>query len=702
MGWHNLVNTRLFSEAAVDFRNNGGRYTLAPRGSREYFDYWEMQDKRCREGYKVADTWIPGRYYHYLNFFPMWKVPDNVALKAFEEARDKRGRVSKRTADKILDFPKFTEMQYEWYRFKHIAWHGGTFMGITSPGGKHICCAKTRGAGFSYMEAQDGIYNFNFIEGSKSYYFAAIEQYLTKDGILNKVQEGLDFINLHIPYWKQNRQKKNTLMHQKASYIDGVGDEQGSMAEIMGIIVDNPNKVRGKRGKKITFEEFGSFPNGKAALEICLGSVRDGDFYVGQVSAFGTGGEEGPGIEALEDVFNNPAQWDMMEFPNVWEGFGSSSTCGYFVPCFRANFVYHDKDGNCDFNAAISADDEERAKKKGAKDMKALDRRKAEYPRTPSEAFQRLHDNGFVIAEVDAQIRRIESSQALQSLIRYGELIHSNSQDSLNGIEFRIKTRDEARPILDFPHKAHDNSDLSGCITICERPYVDQSGKVPKGIYQIVFDPYYKEDAEDRTSLFAIYVLKLDNNIDPSFAELPVAWYVGRPNRLNVCYENLFKLADYYNCTVQGEISGGGQGVVDYAKAKRILHKVEFEPEMLHNKELASNTRNRSYLMNMQTERKRLGMMYLEQWHMNQRGINEDGTPIYNIHKIYDLGMLREMRKAGPNTNTDRLSAMIIGMFMLKENVTRKLQSKKQRSNFYTRELFGGAQETDSGMISNY
>lgn len=698
--WHNLVNTRYFSEAAIDFRNNGGRYTLAPRGSKEYFEYWAIQDERCRNGYKVADTWIPGRMYFYLNFSPMWKVDDKIALQALEERRGTSGKIAKRTADKILDFPRFTEMQYEWWRFKHIAWNGGTFMGINSIGGRHICCAKTRGAGFSYMEAADGVYNYNFIDGSKSYYFAAIEQYLTKDGILNKVQEGLDWINQHIPYWKQNRQKKNTLLHQKASYIDSQGTERGSLSEIMGVVVDNPNKTRGKRGRKITFEEAGSFPNLKAALEISLGSLRDGDLYVGQMSVFGTGGEEGPGIEGLEDVFYNPEAWDMLEFPNVWEN-AVSSSCGYFVPSFRANFLYHDEHGNCDMKSAIASDNSEREKKKKSKDPKALDRRKAEYPQKPSEAFQRLNNNGFNIAEIDAQIKRIESSQALQSLIRHGQLIHSNSADSLNGIEFLIQPRDVAKPILDFPHKSTENTDLTGCVTIYERPYRDQSGKVPSGMYQVVFDAYYKEDAQDKTSLFAIYVFKQNNAIDPSFNELPVASYVGRPSKLKVCYENLFKLADYYNCTVQGEIAGGGQGVVDYAKEKRILHKVEFEPEMLHNKEMASKTRNRSYLMNMTTDRKKLGMAYLEDWHTEQRGIDEDGKQILNIHKIYDIALLKEMRKAGPDVNTDRLSACIIAMFMLKENVTKRLQSRKKKSDFFSRTLFSG-NGGDTGVTTMY
>ena len=676
MSWHNLVNTAYFSEAARDFKKNGGRYCKAPRGSRDYYDYWEEHEKRCLQGYKVADTWIPGRYYFYLNFFPMFR------------ASDEGQRSNKKTVNKEMGFPRFTEMQYEWWRFKHIAWNGGTFMGINSEGGKHICCAKAREAGFSYLEAADGVYNYNFLPGSKSYYAASSEQYLTKDGILNKVQEGLDFINTHIPYWKQNRMKKNTLLHQKASFLDGKGEELGTMSEIMGLIVDNPHKTRGKRGRKFTFEEAGSFPKLKQAYEIVLGSMKASDKYCGQISVFGTGGEEGEGIEGLEDMFYTPEAYDMLAFPNIWEAGGGSSTCGYFVPCWRTNFGFMDDHGNVDIGSAIAFDDAERTKKKLSKDPKALDRRKAEFPRTPSEAFQRLHSNGFNIAEIDAQIKRIQSSQAIQGLIRYGQLIRSSSEASLGGVEFVNQPREVAKPLLDFPHKSGDGSDLTGCVTIYEKPFLDHTGHVPPGIYQIVFDAYYKDDAEDRTSLFAIYVIKQDNPIDPSFNQLPVASYVGRPTKVNSCYEKLFMLAQYYNCTVQGEISGGGKGVLDYARQNRLLHKVEFEPEMVHNKELATNARNRAYLMNMTTDRKRLGMTYLEDWHTEIRGLDEQGNPILNIHKIYDIALLKEMRKAG-SINTDRISALIIMMFMLKENVTKRLNVKKSANSFYERVLFG-------------
>ena len=693
--WHNLVNTQYFKEAAIDFKKNGGRYTLAPRGSRDYFEYVELQNKRCREGMTVGGTWIPGRYYFYLNFFPMWKVPDEVALKAFEEQRNKvTGTISKKTADKILDSPRFNEMQYEWHRFKHIAWNGGSFMGIDSPGGKHMACGKTRGAGFSYQEGSDGCYNYNFISGSKSYYFAAREDYLTKDGILVKVQEGLDWINAYCPWWAQNRHEKNTLMHQRASFIDELGAKRGSKSEIMGVIVDDPNKVRGKRGRKIVFEEAGSFKRLKDALEISLGSLRDGDFYVGQATVFGTGGEEGPSIEGLQDIFDNPYQWDMLAFPNIWEE-GDQSECGYFVPSFRANFVYTDKDGNIDTVAALQSDEVERDKKRTSKDPRALDRRKAEYPQVPAEMFNRLSNNGFNIAEIDAQIKRITSSQAIQSLLRHGTLKRSSDSNAVGGVEFLPNPT--AKPIIEYPHS--QSGDLSGCVTICERPYQDQNGKVPAGMYQIVFDAYYKEDAEDKTSLFDIRVLKQDNTIDNTFAQLPVAWFTGRPLRLATCHEILFMLADLYNCTVQGEISGGGQSVLDYAKQHKYLHRVEFEPEMLHNKEIASKQKNRSYLMNMTTDRKRMGMTYLEQWHMEQRGINEDGTPIYNVHKIYDVGLLREMRKGGA-ANSDRMSSMLIGMFMFKENITRLSIRQTVKNDFYSRTLFSESYSTSEVTTS--
>lgn len=701
MGFHSLVNTRYFSEAAIDWKRNGGRYTTAPQGSRDYIQYWEEQHRRCLYGYKVGDLWIPGRYYGYLNFFPMQRIPDETLA----EARNRRGTLSMATAEKAVLFPSFWEIDYEWWNFKHIAWYGGQFMGIDAGlGGKHMCCLKTRGAGFSYKEAWDGIYNYNFIDGSKSYYFAGTEPFLIGDAIMDKVQAGLDWLNQYCLYWKKNRQVNNTLMHQKASYKDEYNVERGTMSEIIAQIVDKPSKTRGKRGRKASFEEGGSFPHLEDALEVCMGSMRDGDIYVGQVTVFGTGGEQGPGIQGLENVFNAPEAWDMLSFPNVFEEGMAGTECGYFVPAYRANNVFMDEDGNIDSLNCIRNYNKQREKKKKSKKPKTLDRYKAEYPFTPSEALQRLTGNGFNVAEINAQIKRIEASKAIQEMIRHGDLHRDSlSPTAVGGVEFRIKTKLQAKPVEDFPH--NQNDDLSGCVTIIERAWQDQNGHVPAGMYLIVFDSYYKEESEDQTSLFDITVWKQENPFDLTFVDEPVAWFTGRPQNSDRCMEILFMLCDMYNCSAQGEISGGGQGVVTYAKQHRLLHRVEHEPDMVHNKEIASKAAGNSYLMNMSAERKKLGLLYAEDWHMAPRGIDDNQRIITNIHRCYKIGLLREMAKHNPEKgNYDRLSSTIVAMFMLKERRAKLYKEKRETRGFFQNNhvLFGGDDSQSQGVTTPY
>ena len=1064
-----FTNTQYFKEAGLDWIKNGGKYTKAPVGSLEYSAYWKEQNRRCEHGYKVGDIWITGRHYFHLNFQPMWKLPDKNVLKALEERKDNSGKISKLQIEKVFDFARFNEMQFEWWRFKHIAWYGGEFMGVQSNGGKHLTCAKTRGAGMSYMEAADGVYNYNFLDGSKSYYFASAEAYLTEDGILNKVSDGLNWIDSECSFWKQHRHKHKTLMHQKASYLDSYGNEKGTGSEIMGQVVDNPNKTRGKRGRKASFEEAGSFKNLKKSVEIALGSLRDGDIYVGQMSIFGcvcagsevytktgkrttiellkqedgitgyngttsseedivwmkpiarkecvevtletgiklrcstdhpilstnknlkakpgrlqkrrvefkeaatlstkdmvaviestpffgsvhntyayttgyligdgyycssiecvidnpvskalieeeitiplvlkrehetvtsysingpirqylksngmfgqskqnkrlpkdwdeydkeslakllagyfdadgntkkdnyrgvsviyssvvpelleevrkalmkfgvhssigkelvkggyteehimyrlyitraesvenfrkeipvvcpwkqvptqskrinkllreaefvktekyahdkhlkpltgavlyrvksvksigmqdiynlnagnthtylanniithnTGGEEGPSIEGLEEIFSNPKAWDMLAFPNVYEE--SDDEIGYFIPSYRANFPLTDKDGNIEYELALNSDAEKRKLKELSGDPKVLDAYKAEYPQKPSELFSRLINNDFNVTRIKEQIRKIETSTSIKMMLRNGELVASDGGNSINGVEFIVTPN--AAPILKYPHQAVrkqgvEAEDLNGCVTILEKPIRGENGKTYDGMYIVVFDPYYKDDAVDLTSLFSIQVWKQPNKHSNTFTGVPVAWYTGRPNKLSKCHEILYNMTRYYGTTMQGEIGGGGQGVLDFMKIRRALHMVENEVEMLHNKEYAGNTRNAAYLMNITTDKKKLGMSYLVDWHTEVRGLQEDGTPVVNIDRVYDIAFLRELAKGGAR-NSDRMSAAIVAMFMLKENIYKTYEETDKEKGFLDddRVLFGGNPE--SSLVNN-
>lgn len=667
MAYSKLANTRYFREAALDFEKNKGVYTRAPRGSKEYRDYWNLHEERCRNGYSVADTWIPGRYYFFLNFTPMLRIPP-------EQYYLLKGVKDYGTLKKIQGFPNFREVHYEWSNLKFIAASGGEFMGIKSFGGKHISCLKARRAGWSYYEAADAVYNFNFIPGSQSYFFAGLEDYLIKDGILNKVFADLEFINANIPWWRQNRQKSDTLMYNRASYYNTMGQEEGSKAEIFGVTVNDPDKVRGKNGMKIVYEEGGSFKNLKKAYDISRGTVEDsgGLITTGQISVFGTGGEEGPDIEGLDYIFNHPEECNMLALPYIWEAGMDDESCGYYVPVTRINELCADEDGNVDIAAATRMELEERAK---IKDPISLDQRKAEYCMNPSEALMRNTGGGYPTALIDRQIKRIKTNKGIQSMIRHGQFTE--------GGVFLPMTTQEAKPILKFPH-ARTGEDLSGCVTVIERPWLDKNGQTPPGMYQITFDPYNYDDAEDQTSLFSIRVWKMDNKYDSSFTRLPIAWFTGRRSRLAEIHKILFWLCKWYNCTAQGEIQGGGQGVVDYARTNNLLHYLEFEPEMIHNKEFANKRGGRSYLMAMPTERKVQGVTYHIEWAKEIRGSDDAGNPIYNIDRYYDLPGLLEMKKFKlKKGNFDRISSEIIGMYMLKEKpyVYAKEAAEKQEED---------------------
>jgi len=314
-----------------------------------------------------------------------------------------------------------------------------------------------------------------------------------------------------------------------------------------------------------------------------------------------------------------------------------------------------------------------------------------------------MNGNGFNIAEIDAQIKRVESKE-IQGLLRHGVFTRNPDapkDDGHNGIEFNVQPKHIAKPIEDFPHNQKEG--MEGCVTVLERPYTDAKGRVPAGMYKLTFDAYAKEEAEDQTSLWSWKIWKMDNNIDPKYGNLPVCWGCGRMARYQSNIDRMFMGADYYNAMIQGEIAGGGQSVVTHAKTHRLLHKICHEPEMAHNKELASKSAGNSYLMNMPTERKRLGMTYLEDWHVQIRGVDEKGMPVLNVHRIYDIAWLKEMRKHDPTKgNYDRISDALVAMFELKENYAQQIKFRRKQRKFWERKFFGAGTASSGETTSAY
>ena len=79
-----LKNTDRLRPAALNFIKHG-YYTSALPGTKDYYEYWDTEQKRCLYGYTVGELTITGNHYFYLNYCPIdrsvdEKLPDGTII----------------------------------------------------------------------------------------------------------------------------------------------------------------------------------------------------------------------------------------------------------------------------------------------------------------------------------------------------------------------------------------------------------------------------------------------------------------------------------------------------------------------------------------------------------------------------------------------------------------------------------------------
>jgi len=271
-----IENSDKFRQAAIHFQKYG-YYTSAPVSTTAYLEYWREERNRCLQGYYADDgEWISGYFYFYLNYCPILLVREEILTDSRNNSR--KIIVRKR------DFPDFWDSDYDYYMAIEHAEREG----------KHLVVLKARGKGYSFKGGSMLCRNYFLISESKSYAIASEMEYLTKDGLLSKAWEFMDFIDQNTG-WAKKRQQLNKMIHRRASYLQtddrGIKTEKGYLSEIMGISLKNdPDKARGKRGKLILWEEGGKFPDLVKAWQIAQPSVENNGVAHGLMVAYGTGG----------------------------------------------------------------------------------------------------------------------------------------------------------------------------------------------------------------------------------------------------------------------------------------------------------------------------------------------------------------------------------------------------------------------------
>ena len=676
-----LVNTHLLSPAANTFRDKGF-YCEAPEGTKDWYDYWSVQKDRCLNGFSIGDISITGYHYFYLNF------------SRIKVAKQTKGS----SAKKQFDFPDFWDRDYDWFWLVEIARNGvskefynnldlyvDVHPDYITQGGFHLSCLKSRRQGYSYKAGNMAARNFLLIPSSGTYAFAYDDDYLYGDALLDKSWGTIYFNNKHCP-WGQPLLVDRQL-YKKAGYEeqrDGKTVESGFLSFIKGVgLYNNPDKVRGKDAGLLFFEEAGKNKDLLKAWEIARSTVTAGAYTTGLMIAFGTGGSGGEDMIGLEELYRKPEAYGILPVYNIWEDGMEQSVTGFFVSVCDNMEGHMDEDGNSDLEEAKQDELDERKKMKD-KRQESYVQYVAEHPFTPGEALMNTSINIFPTKQLVDQKTYVIANPEVNNLAVSGYLTRElNSSKGTNEIKFKIDP--ESQPLNHFPHKS--NEDLTGAIRIWETPYRDE-GTIPDNLYFIALDPYAFESSGDMTSVGAAYVFKRTNNFSPSFSNLPVASYVGRPQRLDVFNKNLFMLAEYYNAKIGFENDRGN--TIDYARSKKKLDMLAKEFTFDYKKSLASSTVNRGYGMHVTSDRKEVGLMYLRDWLLDIVAKTKNNDDIYRYQQIYDVGLLEELHKYNDKGNFDRVSALIVAMFYMKELRTHEIKQAKEDELDFFKEVYHG------------
>lgn len=646
-------NTEQFSEAANFFKNNKC-YTFAPKGTTDYVQYWERETDRCLNGYTSPDgQYITGYHYFYLNYSPIMKIVQTKYTDKDGNVRTKRER--------ILDFPRFWD--YDWYYFNAIE--------QAEIEGKHMAVLKSRQRGYSFKGASMLVRNYELIKGSKNFAVASEQKFLIGDGLLTKAWEIMDFIDANTEWAKQRL--TSTRMERVSGYkiTDEYGKqtEQGYKSSICGITLKNdPERIRGTRGKLVLWEEGGKFPSLLDAWRIEQPSVENDDgIAFGTMIAFGTGGTEGASFNGLKELFYKPKAYNVLSFPNIWDEGRENTECGFFVPSWsnlesfddNGDYVYMDKDGNSLKEKAVCNLIEQRNKiKDGGASQQSIDRFISERPIRPAEAVLELGKNIFPRKLLMDQLTRIRTNKKLQSMKHVVDLEWDG-----NG---QVKATEKPNgDITNYPLKNGDKP--HGSVVIWEYPVKDP----PLGLYIGGCDPYDHDDSFTN-SLGSAFIFKRVR-AGEAWTDVIVAEYSGRPDTAEEYYENVRKLLTFYNARLLFE--NERKGIYPYFTNKHCDYLLADQPDKIISEVFKDSKVQRRKGCHMTKQIRAYGEGLILEWLLDEF---EEGHP--NVERVYSEPLIEELIENDGVRNVDRVIALCMVMIYREELYQVKVSSAKEQN----------------------
>ena len=648
-----IYNSDKFRQAAIFFKEHG-TYTLAPPGTTDYIKYWDEETNRCLYGYVAPDgDAISGYNYFYLNYSPIMKLSEVEYTDRYGNKRTRRER--------ILEFPNFWD--YDYYYFNAIE--------EAETEGKHLVVLKSRQRGYSFKGASMLVRNYELIPGSKSFAVASEQKFLIGDGLLTKAWQIMDFIDKHTAWSKQRL--TSTRMERVSGFkiTDEFGKqtEQGYLSSITGITLKNdPERLRGTRGKLVLFEEGGKFPNLETAWRVEQPAVETDDGVAfGLLIAFGTGGTEGGAFDGLKNLFYKPEAFNCLAFPNIWDDSQEQTKCGFFVPSWsnmestddNGKQRFMDQYGNSLKEKAIEELIAQRNKvKDGGASQTSIDRFISERPLKPQEAVLELGKNIFPRQLLMNQLTRIRTNEKLRNMKHVVDLAWDG--------EGQVKATEKKSGDITTYHLKKDDKP-HGSIVIWEYPIKDP----PFGLYIGGCDPY-DHDESFTNSLGSTFIFKRVK-AGEAWNDVIVAEYSGRPDTAEEYYENVRKLLIFYNARLLFE--NERKGIYPYFTNKHCDYLLADQPDKIISEVFKDSKVQRRKGCHMTKSIRAYGEGLILEWLMDEF---EPGHP--NIERIYSEPLIEELIENDGVKNVDRVIALCMTMMYREELYQVKVAKTKEEN----------------------
>lgn len=533
VGEYNLKDTHKWQEAGLRFQETG-YYCPHVDETADWHEFWDEEEKRIMEGITIDGFYIPGLYYFYLNYLPIYKKQKNQ-----------------------YELPDLYDMDYHTF----LCLEHAIFLK------KHFGVIKKRQAGFSLKFCVPLIRELWFSRGSPNYIATYEEAQLTKawTDILEFYKEHL---NENTAWYRDFNPAKILSWRVAKDVVTESGKKLsiGRKNTLKGLILSkSASKGVGGGAKFIFADEAGVNPVLSKFLGYVKNQVRYGDVTTGTIIVSGAVGELKHLEGGLKDIILNPESHNFYWVENIWDKDNeySGKRCGFFVPESWAFYTedgqYIDEHGNSRVELAEKRILQRREELR-EQSIEDYNFEISQSPLTLMECFQYRSEKIFPSDIINHQIASIEITKDHGTFV---DLFRTKNGQ----VRHKLLDKYSARPILEFPVK--NKMDKTGVIQVWEFP---KEG-APYGLYWAGVDITRDSESVNSPSIHSIHIYKGTHKLSEEYAANKiVATYRARPKEKMDWYEKAVMLLEWYNAEalVENNIRWFIQEVIKDRKQYRI------------------------------------------------------------------------------------------------------------------------------------